>query len=76
MKTYSKNDILDLQLKYKDNHEVLDLVDAVDGLQDEATSAEDALNELDDAIGNADELRAENKVLSERIKQLENEVKK
>lgn len=76
MKHYSKNDILDLQLKYKHDDTVLDLVAAVDAAQDDATEAENALSELDDAIGNADELREENKVLTARIKRLQSEVKK
>jgi hypothetical protein len=40
MKHYSKNDILDLQLKYKHDDTVLDLVAAVDAAQDNQSVVE------------------------------------
>lgn len=77
MKHYSKNDILSLQLKYKANDEVLDLIAAVDEHQDNAEYADEYDSQLHDAIGTAEELRNEVKTLTERIKQLEEtEVKK
>lgn len=77
MKHYSKNDILSLQLKYKSDDEVLDLISAVDEHQDNAEHAEEYESQLHDAIGNAEELREEVKTLTARIKQLEQqEVKK
>lgn len=77
MKHYSKNDILDLQLKYKADPDVLDIVAAVDGWQDDAVYQDEYDSQLHDAIGTAEELRYEVKTLTDRIKQLEQqEVKK
>lgn len=77
MKHYSKNDILDLQLKYKADYDVLDLIAAVDEWQDNAEDADEYDSQLHDAIGTAEELRNEVKTLTARIKQLEEtEVKK
>lgn len=61
MQHYTSNDLLSLQLKYKNNQEVLDLISvisdqkSIEDLEDELSTANTTIEELEDTVSDLDD---------------------
>ncbi len=76
MTTYSKNDILSLQLKYKADHDILDLISTVDDLQEDWESIDKMRDRLNDIEGDLDDKRDEINKLESKLEDAETLIEK